>query len=134
MAKIKVTLLTGRTIEQGKWKELGKLSSEYMENVAICEIDPEDLKLLGIKEGKNVKVTTKFGSVVVRARKSRRRSHPGSVFIPYGPWASLLVSSETNSTGMPSLKGLEATIEPTDESVPTVKEIILTYYRKEEKT
>ena len=78
MPKLKVSLLTGRTIGQGQGKEYGKLSEEYWKNVAICEMDPDDIKRLKIKEGQNVKITTDFGSVVVKAVESARVPHPGS--------------------------------------------------------
>lgn len=60
MPKLQVSLLTGRTLAQGKGKECGKLSNEYLNSVSICEIDPEDMKVLGIKENDVVKVTTEF--------------------------------------------------------------------------
>jgi len=41
MPKMQVSLLTGRTIDQGRGKEYGKLSDEYMSSVSICEIDPD---------------------------------------------------------------------------------------------
>lgn len=128
MTRLKVSLVTGRTIDQGKWKELGKLSREYMESVAICEIDPDDLKRLGLREGRNVRVKTKFGSVVLKAKKSRRKPHRGVIFIPYGPWANLVVNPETDGTGMPSLKGVDAEIEPTDEDVMPLERILLYIY------
>jgi formylmethanofuran dehydrogenase subunit D len=109
--KLHVTLLTGRTIEQGVGKEQGKASKEYRESVSVCYIDPEDLKKLGIKEEINVQISTKFGSVLVRALKSMRGPHEGIIFIPYGPWANAVVDPETDSIGMPSLKGIPAEIE-----------------------
>jgi formylmethanofuran dehydrogenase subunit D len=113
--KLKVTLLTGRTIEQGVGKEHGKASNDYIESVAVCYIDPEDLKGLGIKEKMNVQVSTKCGSVVVKALKSPRGSQCGMVFIPYGPWANAVAYPETDSVGMPSFKGTPAEIEPAEE-------------------
>jgi formylmethanofuran dehydrogenase subunit D len=92
-----VTLLTGRTIEQGVGKEQGKTSNDYVESVSVCYIDPEDLKKLGMKEKSNVLVSTNFGSVVVKTLKSRRTPHPGIVFIPYGPWANAVISPTTDS-------------------------------------
>jgi len=111
--KLRVTLLTGRTIEQGVGKEHGKASKEYFESVSVCYMDPEDLKKLGIKEKTNVQVSTKHGSVVVKAVKSLRTPHPSVIFIPYGPWANIVVNPETHSIGMPSLKGIPAEVEPT---------------------
>ncbi len=110
--KLLVTLETGRTIEQGVGKEQGKSSKEYADSAAVCYIDPTDLERLRTKENANVLVSTKNGFVVVKAAKSRRGSHPGIAFIPYGPWANAIVETETDSTGMPTLKGTPATIEP----------------------
>jgi formylmethanofuran dehydrogenase subunit D len=110
--KVKVTLLSGRTIHQGTSKEHGKTSQEYYESVAICEIDPEDLKALGIKEGANVKVSTEHGSVVVKAVESKRAPHPKIVYMPYGPWVNIVVNPATHGTGMPSFKGIPAEVEP----------------------
>ena len=110
--KLQVTLLTGRTIEQGVAKERGKASKEYVESVSVCYMDPEDLKRLGIKEKTNVQVSTEHGSVVVKAVKSLRNPHPSVIFIPYGTWANAVVNPETHSIGMPSLKGIPAEVEP----------------------
>ncbi len=114
-ARLSVTLLTGRTIEQGVGKERGKASKEYAESVALCFIDPQDMKKLKVKEGANVEVSTSQGSVVLKSVKSRRGPHPGLVFVPYGPWANVVVDSGTDSIGMPSLKGIPAEIESTPE-------------------
>ncbi len=111
ISKLEVSLLTGRTIEQGLGKDHGKLSKEYWESVAICTLDPGDMKSLGIKENESVKITTNFGSVVVRAKESARGPHPKVVFIPYGPWVNLIIDPRTQGTGMPSLKGISAQIE-----------------------
>lgn len=112
MPKLKVSLLTGRTIDQGKGKEYGKLSKEYWESVTICQMDPQDMKFLGVRENENVKVITDFGSVVMKVVKSARAPHPRVAFIPYGPWASVIMNPKTHGTGMPSLKGIEAVVEP----------------------
>ncbi len=112
MPKLKVSLVTGRTIDQGRGKESGKLSKEYLESVMICQMDPNDMKFLGVKENTNVKIITDFGSVVLKAEKSARAPHPKVVFVPYGPWASLIMNPKTHGTGMPSLKGIPAEIEP----------------------
>jgi len=55
--KLKVTLLTGRTIDQGRSKEGGKISPFYQESVAVCYMDPKDMAVLGVKENQNVKVS-----------------------------------------------------------------------------
>jgi len=130
-SKLLVTLLTGRTIEQGVGKEHGKNSNEYFESVSVCYVDPEDLRRLGIEEGSNISVSTDYGSVVVRAAKSLRAPHQGVVFIPYGPYANAVVDAETNSIGMPSMKGIRAEIEPAPSApVLTLKELLKTEFGK----
>jgi len=123
--KLKVTLITGRTIEQGVAKERGKFSKEYMESVSVCYMDSEDLKKLGIKERIKVSVSTDYGSVVVKAVKSLRGPHPGVIFVPYGPWANVVVDPETHGIGMPSLKGISAEVEAApDKHVLSLKELL----------
>jgi len=73
-AGLSVTLLTGRTIEQGVGKERGKASKEYAESVAVCFIDPQDMKKLKVKEGANVAVSTSQGSVILKSEISQRSS------------------------------------------------------------
>lgn len=132
MPKLKVSLLTGRTIGQGQGKEYGKLSEEYWKSVAICEMDPDDIKRLKIKGGQNVKIRSDFGSVVVKAVESARAPHSGSVFIPYGPWANLLVNPRTHGTGMPSFKGTSVEIEPAPkEEVLSLPDLLKEHYKRE---
>lgn len=130
--KLRVTLLTGRTIEQGVGKERGKTSKDYVESVSVCYIDPEDMKRLGIKEKTNVLVSTDYGSVVVKALKSLRAPHPSVIFIPYGPWANVVVDPETHGVGMPSLKGIPAEVEPApDKPVLSLEELLKEQFGKE---
>jgi len=132
MPKLKISLLTGRTIDQGKGKEMGKLSKEYLDSVMICQMDPNDMKFLGVKENTNVKVATEFGSVVLKAVKSARAPHPKVVFIPYGPWANLIMNPKTHGTGMPSFKGIPAEIEPTpNEKVLSLQELLNQFHKEE---
>lgn len=131
-SKLTVTLLTGRTIEQGVGKERGKSSKEYVESVSVCYVDPEDLEKLGIKEKRNILVSTDYGSVVVKAVKSLRGPHPGVVFIPYGPWANVVVDPETHGIGMPSLKGIPAEVEPApDRPVLSLEAIVKEQFGKD---
>ena len=125
MPKLQVLVLTGRTIDQGKGKEMGKLSDVYLKDVTQCQIDPQDMKALGLRRNTTVKLTTKFGSVILRAVKSLRGPHPNMVFVSYGPWASMISDPETHGTGMPSLKGMKGELEPApDEKVLTLQELI----------
>jgi formylmethanofuran dehydrogenase subunit D len=125
-SKLQVILLTGRTIEQGVARELGKTSKEYEESASTCFVDQDDLKTLGIKEKSNLNISTACGSVILKAVKSPRGPHKGVIFIPYGPWANTVVDPETDSIGMPSLKGIPAEIEPApDKQVLGLKQLLL---------
>ena len=132
MEKMKVTLLSGRTINQGTGKEHGKTSQEYYESVAVCEIDPADLKILKVKEGANVKVSTEVGAVIVKAIESKRAPHSRIVYMPYGPWVNVTVNPATHGTGMPSFKGIPAEIEPATQTEPvlTLQELLKQTFRK----
>jgi formylmethanofuran dehydrogenase subunit D len=119
-------------MRQGQGKEYGKLSERYWKSVAICEMDPDDMKLLNVKENSNIKISTDYGSVIVRAVESLRAPHPGAVFVPYGPWASVIVNPQTHGTGMPSFKGISAEIEAApNEKVLGLEELIKQNYEKE---
>jgi len=122
--KLRVTLLTGRTIEQGVGKEQGKSSQMYFEACSMVYMDGNDMKKLGVKNGQNVLITTSDGSVVLKAVKYPRAATPGLVFIPYGPWANAVCSNATTSIGMPSFKGTPAEIEPApDQPVLTIEQL-----------
>ena len=123
--KLRVTLLTGRTIEQGVGKEQGKSSHEYFEACSMVYMDAEDMKKLGVKNNTNVRVTTDSGSVVLKAVKYPRGIMPGMIYIPYGPWANAIVSDATTSIGMPSFKGTPAEVEPAPDKPLLTMEALL---------
>ncbi|MEM2341194.1 MAG: molybdopterin dinucleotide binding domain-containing protein [Candidatus Bathyarchaeia archaeon] len=122
------TLITGRTIKQGCTKEYAKLSEEYKMSVAVCEMNQDDMKKLNIKDGDNVRITTEIGSVIVKAKRSRRIRDSGIVFIPFGPWVNTILPSETEGTGMPLLKGFKVKIEPTNEPISNLKDLLIKTY------
>jgi formylmethanofuran dehydrogenase subunit D len=111
MSSIEVTVVSGRSLSQARSRERGKFSDEYYRSVAICEFDPEDMKELGALDGESVRVKTEFGEVILRAVISRQAPHKRVVFIPYGAWASMLFGTSTQTSGMPTLKGLKAIVE-----------------------
>ena len=87
-----MNMITQRSIEEGAAMEQGKTNPNYFDACSICEINPEDMKKLGIWKNTNVKVTSECGSVIVKAIEptrylpSRPRSHPaGSLGKPGSP-------------------------------------------------
>jgi formylmethanofuran dehydrogenase subunit D len=124
LPSLNVTLLSGRSLGQAKSREVGRFSEEYLRNVAVCELNSEDLASLGITRGQNVKVTTKTGSVVLRAAVASQTLPRGVIFLPYGPWANMLIPLETFGTGMPSFKGIEAEVTATNEKILDVRTLV----------
>ncbi|HEY9246179.1 MAG TPA: molybdopterin dinucleotide binding domain-containing protein [Candidatus Methanoperedens sp.] len=120
---LKVTLITGRTINQGVTIE-NKTSSDYMAATAYCELNSKNIGLLG--SGSNVKVKTSYGEVVVKLKENN--GNPDSIaFIPMGPWANAVVDPDTKGCGMPGFKGIPADVEITDDKILLMKELIARY-------
>jgi formylmethanofuran dehydrogenase subunit D len=122
MEKVKVKLITGRTIDQGVNLE-NKMSEDYFNAVAICELSEGDMKKLDVAVDEKVKVKTGCGEVVVKAKKGDGNPD-GLAFIPMGPWANAVVSGDTHGVGMPQYKGIDAEIAMTEEEVLGIKELM----------
>ena len=112
MAKIRLNLITGRTIQQGVAIEGGKEKPSYRDACGIIELDAEDFRKLGIYRNSNVRVTSAYGTVVVKAIDATQGPHPGLGWIPMGPWANQITNPNTYSTGMPTFKGVPVEVEP----------------------
>jgi len=111
VATIQVNLISGRSIQQGVAIEGGKEKPAYRTAAGIIELDPSDLKKLGAWKNTNVRVTSDFGDVVVKAIETTQGPHPGLGFIPMGPWANAVIDPNTYSTGMPTFKGVPVKVE-----------------------
>ena len=111
MATIQVNLISGRSIQQGVAIEGGKEKPAYRTAAGIIELDPSDFKKLGAWKNTNVRVTSDFGDVVVKAIETTQGPHPGLGFIPMGPWANAVIDPNTYSTGMPTFKGVPVKVD-----------------------
>jgi formylmethanofuran dehydrogenase subunit D len=105
---VEFTLITGRTRAQGDGLHQGRDSEAYRRATSLVELNAEDMSELGVKEGEMVCVSTAAGQVEVPAREGNlpRRM----LFMPLGPAANRLIGGDTESTGMPSFKGLVAEV------------------------
>jgi formylmethanofuran dehydrogenase subunit D len=84
---------------------------------------------LGIKNGSKVKVTSKYGVVVVKAQKYQWGVNPGMVFIPCGLWANAITGDETFSMGMPLFKGFPVEVEAApNEPIMTLDELLMNQF------
>ncbi len=117
--KIKLLASIIRTVPQSVMSDKSILSSEYVNAMAICLIHPQDIKLLGIKEG-NVRLTSKFGSVIVKAIESEKDTEEGIVFLPLGPWANQISGAENSKL---QLKNLEVNVEVTKDEVTDIRSL-----------
>jgi formylmethanofuran dehydrogenase subunit D len=116
------TLVTARTMEQGMYID-EKFSDDYFKATACCEMNEDDMKALGLKEGDRVKVTTEFGSVVLYVKKSVLDLPKGIVMIPLGIYANRVLPSESG-TGTPLYKCIKCKVEKTDEEVLPIEKIV----------
>ena len=125
MEGIRVNLISGRTAVQGQNLD-SKLSDEYFTEAARCDLNSADMQKLGVAKDDTVKITTQYGQVVVRADQDDGLQE-GMVFVPMGPWANAVVSGDTHGAGMPSFKGIEATVQKTTEPILPVPKLMRTY-------
>jgi formylmethanofuran dehydrogenase subunit B len=116
--KISAILITGRSLGQGIGKEYGRFSEKYSYVTRSCEMNPRDMERLGVRDGSSINIRNRFGEIVVRVTEPSQDLPEGSVFIPYGPWANVLVDPDSEGTGMPTLKGILIEMEPSQQEVP----------------
>jgi formylmethanofuran dehydrogenase subunit D len=120
---VKVLLTSGRTLSQGRAMEKGKITSDYEDAVAVCELDTTAMETLGIENGETVVVKSGIGEIAVKA-KLNKDLHPGMAFIPCGPYFNYLLDSYTQHTGMPEFKSLTVTINAAQGTkISTVEEL-----------
>ncbi len=111
VATIQLNLISGRSIQQGVAIEGGKEKPLYRTAAGIIELDPSDIKKLGAWKNTNVRVTSEYGNVIVKAIETTQGPHPGVGFIPMGPWANSIIDPNTYSTGMPTFKGTPVKVD-----------------------
>ena len=90
------------------------------EKLAIGIIHPDDFKKLNLTSSSNIKVYTKYGSVVLKSITEENVSN-GNILIPVSIWASQITGIEN---GELFLKNIRATVEPTEEFVLDFKDLI----------
>jgi len=123
---MKVILNTARTVWQGEAIESGKDLDMYVKYAAICQVTPSLLKELGIEEGDNVEIVSEHGNVVVKTEVAKEALPEGMIFMPLGPWCNRIVHPDTESTAMPTFKGVSVEIFTTDKPVldmPTLMKV-----------
>lgn len=124
-------LNTGSDIYQGACKKRGStLKDEYRHVSGVAYMDPKDMVKLGVSNWDNVLVKTEWGEVVVFSAHSRDAPHEGTIFIPKGPWANVIVSPETYCCSDPTYKGVYCTVEKTDKEPLLMADLMREVYQK----
>ena len=111
----KVTIVTYRDIFQSAIMEEGRFSEEYAKLSTIIKMDAADIKKLDVREGDTVVIKSNDNDnnvkVVVRVENSGYDApHPGIAYMPNSPWSNMLVSANTNGSGVPRYKNIGATV------------------------
>ena len=119
---MKCILNTGRTVPQGASVE-HKGSDTYRGVASSGFLNPVDMMMLGIENGARIRITSPTGHVVLSARSSEGVTR-GEIFVTIGPYANHIISSETHGTGMPDFKSQSVDVEPTEEPILSVGELM----------
>jgi len=119
---VKCILNTGRTVPQGVSVE-HKGSDVYRSVASVGFLNPVDMMMLGIENGARVRITTATGYVILTARSAEGVTR-GEIFVTIGPYANHIISSETHGTGMPDFKSQSVDVEPTEEPIMSVGELM----------
>jgi len=119
---VKCILNTGRTVPQGASVE-NKGADVYRTIASACFLNPVDMMILGIEDGDRVLITTPAGQIVLTARPAEGVARE-EIFVAIGPYANHIISSETHGTGMPDFKSQRVDVEPTEEPLKSVGELM----------
>ncbi|WXG41088.1 MAG: molybdopterin dinucleotide binding domain-containing protein [Candidatus Freyarchaeum deiterrae] len=116
MGKMELRLCNARSLEQNKMMVEKPGSKSYVESTAVVLLGKDDMGHYGLKNGDTVKVTTKFGTVVVKAYQTDE-TKKGIALMPNGPWFNSITDPDIDVTGFNSYYVLNASIETTNEEV-----------------
>ena len=119
-----IKIITRRDVFQASICEEDRFSDECLEMSALIVLDAAEMKRMGIRDGANARLTSNWGSVVVRARASPREEQKGLGFMVNGPWVNALVSDETPD-GIPAFKNIEAKITISKDGITGIQELLL---------
>jgi len=127
---IEFLLNTGSTIEEGRLaKGGGKLTEDYTQECAVCEMNPLDFQAMGSPQRVLVSAVDGRHAVAVYAYATAS-VQPGQIFMPRAIWANVVVDPETFSTGSPLYKGSPVRVQPTQEEVLDARDLTMKLYAR----
>jgi formylmethanofuran dehydrogenase subunit D len=105
----KLTLITGRSTEQGIGISTGKSGSRYRSATTIVQLSASDMGRFGLHDGDTVRLRSRFGEATATCHAEDLPE--GLAFMAFGPATSQLTGDETHASGMPDGKALEVELE-----------------------
>jgi formate dehydrogenase major subunit len=121
-AEYPMVLTTGRLLEHWHTGSMTRRASnlDSLEPEAIAGLNPRELEQMGVEPGAFIKVSTRRGQVLIKARADRDVAE-GMVFIPFcfaEAAANLLTNPQLDPMGkIPEFKFCAAKVEPVREGV-----------------
>jgi len=98
------------------------VGSLYERLAAVVWLSPDDLKLLGVGEGKPVELSNAIGSIVLQA-KSNPKVKPGTGHMPFSLYSVRLTSYDPAKGKLPNFKRIEVIAVPTGRDITPVSEL-----------
>src|SRR5882672_11860047 len=118
-AEYPMVLTTGRQLEHWHTGAITRRASvlDELEPEAVASLAPTELRRLGIAAGEHIRVTTRRGTIEIKARSDSAVA-PGQVFIPFcyaEAAANVLTNPQLDPFGkIPEYKFCAARVEPAD--------------------
>lgn len=118
-----IKIVTYRDIFQIAACEEDRFSGECVGLSAEIILDETEMKRMGIKDDTNVRLSSNWGSVVVKAKASPRNEQTGVGFMVNSPWSNALVSGDTTDC-IPDFKNIDAKISVSRDEVTGLDELL----------
>ncbi|MCG7849453.1 MAG: formylmethanofuran dehydrogenase [ANME-2 cluster archaeon] len=118
-----ITVVTYRDVFQSSACEEDRNGKECERLSAVIVLDTAEMKRMGVRDGANVRLTSKWGSIVVKAVFSPRDEQKEIGFMVNSPWSNALVSDETTG-GIPEFKNIKVKIKVSNETIISNKELL----------
>ncbi len=114
MIKLELVVNTVRMVDYDQLREYSVGNNETLkENLALGIVNPEDFKKLNLSPSLNLKVTSKFGEVVIKVKQDKDIPQ-GTIIMPVSIWANQITGIENDEL---IFKNIKVNVEATRDSV-----------------
>jgi len=127
--KTEIDVCSVRSVEQSIGKAEKGLEG-YIETTAVILMHKEDMRKMGVKNGGKVKVSSAYGSVVVKVYETDE-TRPGLALMPNGPWFNAITGGDIQVTWGDHYYLVKAMLETTDKEVTRLEEIEENFTRED---